>query len=226
MNQGTGLRAAAAAAALLAGGNAWAAGGHHAVDDAIIASRGECEQETWLTGDRAGGRALHAGVSCRLGPLELGIAGEHARADGQSGTAWEAQAKWAREIADGLHLGFSVQPQLQPRQRPRYAATTFAALASWTPGVDLAFHLNLGRDFGHGGPDAARSGVAAEWAPLARWWLVAERHVEERTHFLRAGVRWAAGRNWSVDFSRGHRISGPNPSTWTLGVTIELGDAD
>jgi hypothetical protein len=221
-------RAAAIAAAvvLLAGAQAHAAGGHHAVDDAAILGRGECEAESWFTGAREGERALHAGAACRAGPIELGVAGEYARGGGASETAWALEAKWAREVVDDVSLGLSVQPQLHPRQRPRYAATALLALATWTPREDLALHVNAGRDVVHQGADTARGGFAAEWAPADRWWLVAERYVEERTHFLRAGVRWAAGRQWSLDLSRAHRLSGPGPSNWTFGVTRAFGGKD
>ena len=49
-------------------GSALAAGGHHAVDDAAILSRGECEGETWFSGEAGGRRLLHAGTNCRVGP--------------------------------------------------------------------------------------------------------------------------------------------------------------
>lgn len=217
---------AALALGLVLGGNAIAAGGHHAVDDASILSPATCEQESWFSRAHGGERALHAGAGCRVGPIELGVAGDVARSGGVSETAWTLQAKWATEVADGVSIGLSVQPAWLPRQHPRYAATTFAALATWTPRDDLAFHLNIGRDFVNRGPDSARSGIAAEWAPVPRWWLLAERYVEDRTHFVRAGVRWATGSNWSLDFSRAHRLSGPNPSSWTLGLTIQFGDQD
>lgn len=215
--------AATAACWLLLAGTASAAGGHHAVDDASMLARGACEQESWFSRAQGGERSLHAGVGCGVGPVELGLGGDAARSEGVSSTAWTLQAKWAGEVAQGLSLGLSVQPVWQARQRPRHVATTIAALASWTPREELAFHLNVGRDVVNGGRDLARGGVAAEWMPAPRWWLAAERYVEERTHFLRAGMRWAAGEDWSLDFSRSHRISGPNPSAWTFGLTIQFG---
>lgn len=218
--------AATAACLLMAAGTAWAAGGHHAVDDAAILPPGGCEQESWFTTAPGGERLLHAGGGCRVGPIELGVAGELARGGGASATAWTVQGKWAAEVADGVGLGLSVQPVLQPRQRPRYAGTTLSALASWTPRDDLAFHVNLGRDFVNRGPDTARSGIAAEWAPVARWWVMAERYLEERTHFVRAGLRFTSDSRWSLDFSRAHRLSGPQASSWTLGLGFEFGGQD
>jgi hypothetical protein len=226
MNRSIHTMAAVAACLLLVAGESSAAGGHHAVDDAAILSPGKCEMESWFTRAQGGERALHAGAACRAGPIELGAAGDVARSSGASDTGWAVQAKWATEVADGVRIGLSLQPAWQPRQRPRHAATTFAALATWTPGDDFAFHLNIGRDFVHGGADTARGGIAAEWVPVTGWSLLAERYVEERTHFLRAGVRWAATRSWNLDLSRAHRISGPSPAGWMLGATYAFGGRD
>lgn len=219
------LRAALLAAAMSVPGAAFAAGGHHGVDDAAILQRGDCEGESWFTRARGGERLLHAGVQCRVGPVELGAGAEHARGGGEaSQTGWGLEVKWAREVADGLSLGASVAPGWQARVRPRYQGTTVLGLATWTPADAWAFHANAGREFAHHGPSAARYGVAAEWTPRPGWSLVAERYREERTHFARAGVRWEAGRTWTIDLSRAQRLAGPVPSNWTLGLTIALGD--
>jgi hypothetical protein len=215
--------AALAALWLFAAGSAGAAGGHHGVDDANILPAGECEQETWFTRAQGGGRLLHAGLSCRVGPVELGVAGEHARDAGSSQTAWNLEAKWAREVAAGFSLGAVVQPVWIAHQRPRLAGTMAAALATWNLSESLALHANFGRDFVRGSEDLPRGGVAAEWTPAEGWSLVAERYLEQRTHFARAGVRWAAGRTWSLDLTRAQRLSGPTPSNWTLGLTLGFG---
>jgi hypothetical protein len=211
--------------ALLAAGHALAAGGHHSVDDANILPRGECEQESWFSREQGNTRVLHAGVNCRVGPVELGLAGEHARGGGDgSATAWNVEVKWAHELAEGLNIGFDLQPVWQPRQRPRFEATRFAALATWVPHAAWGVHLNIGRDFVRSGSDMARYGIGVDWAPVNRWTLTAERFLEEHTHFLRAGVRWAGGQLWTLDFSRAQRLSGPAPSNWTIGVTFDLDD--
>ncbi|AEG91282.1 hypothetical protein [Ramlibacter tataouinensis] len=214
------------ALALIAGAGgqaALAAGGHHAVDDAGILEPGECELETWGTRAQGGERLLHGGGACRVGPIELGAAAEYARDHGASATAYGLEAKWAREVAEGFSLGLVVAPAWQARTRPRYQGAALVGLATWEPRDDLALHLNLGRDFAHRGRDENRFGVAAEWTPRQGWSLLAERYRAEATHFVRAGVRWAAGRNWSVDLSRAQRLSGPAPSNWTLGLTLGLG---
>lgn len=208
-----------ALATAVSAGAAWAAGGHHAVDDAAILEPGQCELEGWFTRARGGERALHAGAGCRVGPVELGAASDHARLGGESQTGWSAQAKWAHELAPGFSAGLSLAAGWQARARPRHQGVALAALATWLPSEGLALHLNLGRDFVHHGTDLDRAGVAIEWQPRAGWTLMAERYLEERTHFVRAGLRWAIDERWSVDASRAHRLSGPGASNWTFGLT-------
>jgi hypothetical protein len=203
---------------------AQAAGGHHAVDDATLLSRGECEAETWASRAAGGERLLHAGVNCRVGPVELGGAAEHTRADDASATEWDLEVKWAHRLVEGFSVGLDLQPRWRAHQSPRYEATRFAALATWKLAPEWALHANAGRDFVRAGRDLPNGGVAAEWTPIPRWSFVAERYLDAETHFLRAGARWEAGRQWSVDLSYARRQSGPVPSFWTLGFTIDLDD--
>lgn len=214
-----------AAAAFVLAGTAHAAGGHHAVDDAALLATGQCEAEAWFSHARGAGHLLHAGGSCRVGPVQLGGASEHVRSSGfPSETAWGLEAKWAQALGERFAVGALLQPAWQAHVRPRYQGVALIGLATWTPREDLAVHLNLGRDFVHGDRDRNRGGIALEWSPVARWTLLAERYLEQDTHLARAGVRWQAGESWSVDFSRAQRISGPGPSTWTLGFTRVFGD--
>jgi hypothetical protein len=215
-------QAALAACWLATASGAMAAGGHHGVDDAALLPSGACEQESWVSRARGGGRLLHAGVGCRVGPVELAAAAEHEH-DGASATAWNLEVKWARELADGFSIGLDLQPGWQAHQHPRQAATQFSALATWSPRPDLNLHLNLGRDFVRGDADLPRHGFALEWVPLTGWSLLAERYLEERTHFLRAGARWTAGPQWTLDLSHAHVLRGPKPSLWTLGLTFNFG---
>jgi hypothetical protein len=159
-----------------------------------------------------------------VGPVELGGAGEYARGDEGSATGWNVEVKWAREIADGLSVGFDVQPTWLTHRSPRYAATRFAALATWSPSVAWAFHANAGRDFIHREKDLPNGGVAVEWTPIPRWSFVLERYLELESHLVRAGARWAAGRVWTVDLSYAKSLSGPIPSFWTLGLSFDLDD--
>ena len=202
---------------------AHAAGGHHGVDDAEILPRGECAQETWFSRASGGERLLHAGLNCRVGPFELGGAGEHARSGDESGTAWNLELKWAREIAGGVSVGLDLQPTWLAHRSPRLAGMRVSALATWKAAETLSLHFNAGRSFVRSDRDLPNGGIAAEWAPVARWSFVAERYLENETHFVRAGARWAAGRQWTIDLSYANRLSGPVPSFWTLGVSIGLG---
>ena len=219
-----GLRAAAAMFVMAAAcGSAIAAGGHHGVDDASILEPGVCELETWLTRANGGERLLHAGAGCRVGPVELGVATEYARLGGTSQAAYALQAKWAKEIAQGLSVGASLTPVSQAHVRPRYQGTTVAGLVTWAPREGLALHANIGRDLLHAAADQNRSGVAAEWTFREGWSLVGERYYENHTHFARAGARWAIRDNWTVDLSRTQRIRGPGESNWTLGMSWLFG---
>lgn len=209
----------------LAAGAAQAAGGHHDVDDAGILAPGDCQQETWLTRGAGGQRRLHAGVNCRVGPVELGLAGEHLRADGApSATFWFPEVKWAAEVGQGFSVGLDVQPAIRSNAHPRYTGLGAYAIATWSPRAELALHFNFGRDFERGAAGQPRGGVAAEWQPIPRWSLVAERYRIQATQFARAGVRWAGGHAWTLDFSRAQRLAGPEPSNWTFGVAFDLDD--
>lgn len=209
--------------ALLACGPALAAGGHHGVDDASTLDSGQCELETWASRARGGDRLLHAGANCGVGPVEIGIAGEHGRGGGSSQTQWNLEAKWATAVGENFRVGLDLQPVWQAHARPRHAATRLSALATWTPRQDLAFHLNLGRDFMRGAADLPHHGVAAEWSPAEGWWLTAERFLEQGGHFARIGARWSVAPAWTVDLSRVQRISGAGASNWTLGLSFAFG---
>lgn len=199
--------------------DAWAAGGHHAVDDAGILEAGQCELEGWASRALDGERLLHAGVNCRVGPVELGAAGEYARLSGASQTGWGVEAKWATAIRDGFSVGAKLGPAWASHVRPRYQGAALVGLATWQARDNVALHLNLGRDFVHRGEDEPRFGASLEWSPAKAWSLVGERYKEGGTHFARAGLRYLAGGDWSVDLSRSHRIAGPGSGAWTLGAT-------
>ncbi|QJW83420.1 hypothetical protein HK414_02160 [Ramlibacter terrae] len=172
-------------------GAAFAAGGHHAVDDAAILEAGQCEVEGWASRAPAGDRLLHAGLGCRAGPVELGVAAEAAR-QGGSQAAYGLSAKWAQALGEDLSVGASIGPNWQAHAAPRYQGFTVAALATWTPREDLALHLNLGRDIVHRGRGLARHGLAAEWLPVQDWSFVAERY---RKSAATSGAPAPAGRS-------------------------------
>lgn len=216
------VRALMFACGALAAPTAMAAGGHHALDDAVIVEPGACQVEGWLTRADAHQRLVHAGGACRIGPVELGVGADHARAGDSSGTGYQLQAKWAMEVLPGLNAGLSVAGGWAAHARPRHQVTTVAGLLTWFPRDDLAFHLNLGRDFARNDGDQDRSGAALDWTVRPGWSLTAERFVEGGSQFARAGVRWAITEAWSVDLSRAQRLRGPGASNWTLGATWQF----
>lgn len=213
-----GRRLLAGLAILAAAGAAWSAGGHHAVDDAAILDEGQCKLEPWLTAGHGGQRLWHLGAGCRVGPVELNAALDHARGGGASQTGYGLQTKWATELAAGFSAGLSLAASSQTHVRPRYQGSTLSALLTWAARDDLALHLNVGRDFLHRAADQNRSGVAAEWTAAAGWSLVAERFLANHTHYARTGVRWGFADGWSVDLSRAQQLRGPGASNWTLGA--------
>jgi hypothetical protein len=209
-------------AAWLSCGTALAAGGHHDVDDAAILDPGECELESWLSRARNDARVVHAGANCRVGPVELGLASEYGRQDGNSETAWGLEVKWAGKVSDAFSIGVKLAPAWGAQSSPHYEGAALIGLATWEARDDLSLHLNVGREFVHRDEDANRYGAAVEWMPLRTWSLLAERYKERDAHFARAGVRWLGGEHWSIDVGRSFHISGPRASAWTVGATFQF----
>lgn len=208
----------------LAGGfaaAAHAAGGHHGVDDAAILAPRECGQETWFTRGH-GVQLLHAGLNCGAGPVELAGAFERTRQDDEGAIKrWNLEVKWAHALSDSLAVGADVQPYwVLPTSR--YGGTLAYAVVSWKATDRLAVHADFGRDFAHAAPGERIAGVALEYTHDKRRSFVVEHYEEQRTQFLRVGPRWTIVDAVTVDFSRSLRLSGPAPSTWTIGLTFEL----
>lgn len=213
------------AIALLGPACAVAADDHRPVEEATLLQRGECEQESWVRRFRGGSEAqLAIGLACRVGPVQLGATRERAREEDGHATSGQLEAKWGREVAEDLFLALGLQPEWEWRRGVRYSGTQVAVLGTWSPRLDLDLHVNLGRDFVHRGRDLPYHGMAIEWTPTPGWWVLAERYFRERTHFVGVGVRWEAGRQWSIDLTHARRLAGPGLSHWTLGVTIDLDD--
>jgi hypothetical protein len=219
-----GTRRAAAATALLCGcAGAQAAGGHFSVDDASLLEGAQCEQETWISAYRHRQQLLHAGINCRIGPVELDGAGETARADGRSAAQWNLEVKWARDVTEQWSIGLDVQPAWSVQQDPHYVGARSYVIATWSPVNRLAVNFNAGRDWWRGERDLPRGGAALEWQAIPGWTLIAERYLENETHYARAGAHWVVGRRWSLDLSHARRLAGPLPSYWSLGLTVPLG---
>ena len=210
----------ALATSLSSGMAAHAAGGHHAVDDAVLLEPGRCQFETWWDHESGGARSLlHAGPSCRVGPVELGLNIERARLDGVgTSTVSGVQVKSAVKVhsawSAGVVLGFAAQDRA-----PHYSGSSLVVPVTWQTTETLSTHFNVGRDFRHGQPDTPRGGVALEWAPLKAWTFVAERFREGGADFWRAGARWSVTPSMDLDLSHAGGLKGGAPAWWTLGLT-------
>jgi hypothetical protein len=126
-------------------------------------------------------------------------------------------------VAEDWHAGVLLRAQFAAHQQPRHDATGLVGLLTYEPREDLALHLNLGRDFLHGGGTLQRSGIGAEWRVRRDWTLLAERYARDGSHFFRGTVRWAAAKNWTFEFGRAQHVAGPESSHWTLQVNIGFG---
>lgn len=200
-----------------------AAGGHHAVDDAAVLEPGNCKVEGWLSSEDSGERLKHAGIGCRVGPVELNAAAIYAREhEGGSLTGYALQGKWATEVAPGFSAGLLLASVWQAHTQPAWTGGTVSTLFTWSPRDDLAFHVNVGRDYLNRGENLAHSGVAVEWTARPGWTLLAERFVQLQTQYLRGGLRWAVNDAWTVDLSRAHSLSGRFGSIWTIGTSWQF----
>jgi hypothetical protein len=197
-----------------------AAGGHHAVEDAALLDPGVCQLEVWV--DRAaGGRGtiLHAGPGCRAGPVELSLNLDRFHAE-RAGTATVVvpQLKWAVELVPSLSTGIVVAAAVHDHS-PAFLGSSVVVPLTWEAAPGLLAHLNVGRDFVHRGPNAARGGVAVEWQAAPCCSLVAERFREARLDFWRAGFRYALRADLGIDVSRAEGMAGA-PSRWALGLNF------
>lgn len=215
-------RRLAAILVLCACADAQAAGGHFAVDDASLLDAGACEQETWISGLRRGAQLLHAGVNCRVGPIELDGAGEHARGDGASATHWNLEFKWAHDLDASWSIGLDAQPVWSVQQDPHYVGTRSYAILTWKAAARALVNANAGRDWLRRDGDFARGGLSLEWQAVDGWTLIGERFLESGTHYARIGTHRAGERGWSADLSYAQRLAGPARSFWSLGLTLPL----
>lgn len=206
----------------LAAGATNAAGGHHSVDDAAIVDPGLCQIESW--GEREGAALrtlLHAGLGCRAGAVELGIAAERLRfRDGPQSTSVTPQWKWATALSAHWSAGVVLSGVWQTGNRGGYQGATLLVPVTWQLSKGLQLHLNAGRDFSRHHADTARAGTALEWTPVSAWSAVAERYREGGANFWRLGGRWSPTPAVSVDLSRASGLHDGAAAWWTLGLTL------
>jgi hypothetical protein len=215
------IRALLACMALVAAHpHARAAGGHHSVDDAAIMDPGQCKVEAWAESSREDVESLfHLGPACRIGPVELGLNLDRVRfTEGAGETSGGPRVKWAGPLVGGLSIGLEGNATWK-KGSPSYVGGTVVVPLTWQASETLAVHLNAGRDFLAGAPDLSRSGISAEWTPLAAWSFVAERFRENDANFWRLGARWNLTEEITLDLSRASRLQGGATGWWTLGLT-------
>jgi len=195
------------------------AGGHFTVDDAALLDPGQCQIDAWVEREsRADRRLAHAGPSCGLGPVEVGLGWDRSRLQAvDARMATGAYVKWAVGITDAVGIGASVGGTWQATS-PRYAGTTVVIPVSWRIGETVQTHFNVGRDYLRDGPTMSRAGVAVEWRAATHWLVIGEQFRQSEASFARVGLRWEPTRSLSIDLSRADRWSGPSSAWWTLGV--------
>lgn len=204
---------------VLAAGAARAAGGHHAVDDAAILDERQCQFESWIDVRPKAERLAHLGTSCRAGAVEVGLAADRSRVPGTADVQVVGpQVKWATLLSEKWSAGISVAASWRTLPVSGFAGATVVVPVTWRASDTLSFHVNVGRDFLPGQPNPGRSGIALEWAASPQWSIALERFHENDAHFARAGARWQASPNVSVDISRAHGLGPAQPSWWTLGI--------
>jgi len=198
--------------------SAQAAGGHHAVDDAAILDQGQCQLETWFEHfPSAGARVWHVGPACRVAAIELGLNFDALRNDrGHRTNVAGAQVKWAHSLGERLAVGVVVAAAWQDHA-PHGVGSSVVIPLTWQATEVLQVHVNAGRDFLTGAPDARRGGIAGEWAASPQWSFVAERFRELHLDRWRFAVRYSLNANISVDLSRAQGL-GSAPSSWTVGL--------
>ena len=124
------------------------AGGHFAIDDAALLDPGSARSMRWIEREsRADRRLVHAGPSCGLGPVEVGIGWDPLpRAGRRRADRDQRLVKWAVGVAEAVSVGAAVAGNWQATS-PRYAGTTIVIPVSWRIADALQTHVNLGRDF-------------------------------------------------------------------------------
>lgn len=196
-----------------------AAGGHFAIDDAALLDAGQCQVDAWFEAEARADRSLfHAGPSCGLGPVEVGLGWDRLRTDSaDAATVTNVQVKWAVGITETLSVGAAAAAYWQAAS-PRYLGASLVIPVSWRISDSLQTHLNLGKDFLYGGPSPTRAGFAVEWQPISGWVLIAERFRQFEGTFGRAGLRWEPSKALSVELSLADRWGGRSSPWWAFGV--------
>lgn len=204
-----------------AGFPAMAAGGHYAVDDAAILESGQCQLEVWFEAEvESARRLLHVGPACRVGPVELGLNVDRARAgDASKNSVLGPQVKWASALNEQLSIGLAAAANWQ-NHTPRYLGSSLIVPISYQVSQAWLAHVNIGRDFLSGAANSSRAGMALEWAPNSTWTFIGERFRDSGTDHWRLGGRWTLNEALSLDLSRAQGMGNTSSFWWTLGLNL------
>lgn len=213
------------AATTLAPGDAAAYRGQYAVEEPDMPERGECEVNAWAA--RGAGNDYRLGTvsfECGLGPVAISVELGRERLDRQWVTPAAAAIQWSKTLAPEFRIG--LQGVVDYDDATRLQQLRINLPFSYEPSPDLAFIVNVGREFARGHADRTNVGLALRWAFLPAWSLKLERSRFNDDRGTRGGIRHHFGRAWAIDVSRTsqHPWHGDRKMAWwTIGLIHQWG---
>lgn len=203
------------------------AAGHFDVDDAGTLDPGRCQYELWAGRFRdARTTVLHAGPSCRVGPIELGFNVDDISVAGLRTQSVGPQLKWTflGQAPDAkLSAAISASTISDIPRRDGRTGGQFVVPVTWHAADSLFVHVNVGADWVTTGVGRAiRKGIAGEWALNDAVSLIAERNRAYALWTSRIGARFSLTPMVSVDVSASQ--TGPDRGRGLLiGINQEFG---
>jgi hypothetical protein len=208
---------------------AQAAGSAYAVDDAAIASAGECQVESWVAvasnGDLVG--VTQPACVVNLGvPVELTATLQGARLGSEWATLTGLQGKFVVLPMGSNNL--AVAMILNTLHDTRTGANVAFVNVPVTLKLREDFRLNLNSGWLHDSIDDTSHftwGAGFQWDFRRRWTFIAE--VYGQTGHLsdpraQAGLRFAPTTAIDLDIIYGHNIAGENANWFTAGLTVRF----
>lgn len=202
------------------------AGGHFDVDDAGTLDPGRCQVEAW--GGHATRQSIdfgHLGPACRVGPVELGLNLDMARAPADRLDLLGPQLKWTflGQAADAtFSAALSLGASANLSQGGGHWGGQWALPVSWKPLEPLQLNANVGQDWDpRDGTRTPRGGVGVDWAVHPQLTLVVERNRAFALWTTRAGLRWQINAGLSLDASVA-RIGTQGARLYILGLNQEF----
>jgi hypothetical protein len=203
------------------------AAGHFDVDDAGTLDPGRCQYELWAGRFRdARANVWHAGPSCRVGLVELGLNYDGVSVNGGRTDTVGPQLKWTflGSAPDAmLSAALSVSTAFDFPRHGGGMGGQFVLPVTWHATGSLQVHFNAGADWATtSGARTVRHGMAGEWAVNDMLSLIAERNRAYGLWTSRIGTRLSVTPMISIDFSVSR--AGPGRSRGTMvGLNHEFG---